>query len=91
MSKYASMLAAATPSGERVRRGPANQCFGIYEPDLEDAEAINEFRQRADQSWATAQVHFDGLAAVTRKIANDKFRYHWNRKCWCWPDDLRRP
>ena len=89
MSNLAKKLATAPPSGQRVRRGPGNQCAGIYSPDLEDAQAIAEFRSRPGESWRTAQNMFDELAAVTVTIANDKFRYHWARKCWCWPDDLR--
>lgn len=91
MSKIASKLAAAPPSGERVRRGPANQCFGVYAPDLEDAQAIDDFRRRPSESWPSAQAMFDDLAGVTRKIPNDKFRYHWRRRCFCWSDDLRLP
>lgn len=89
MSTLASKLAAAPPSGERIRRGPANVCHGVYEPDLEDAQAIQEFRSRPNESWATAQAMFDDLAGVKRKIPNDKFRYHWRRRCFCWPDDQR--
>ena len=91
MSKVADQMAAAPPSGDRVRRGPANVCGGIYDSDPEDAQAIEDFRRRQGESWATAQAMFDQLAGVTRKIPNDKFRYHWRRKCWCWPDDLRQP
>lgn len=91
MSKIASKLTTAPPSGQRVRRGPTNVCGGIYEPDLEDAQAIQEFRSRPNESWSTAQAMFDQLAGVAQKIPNDKFRYHWRRRCWCWPDDLRLP
>lgn len=90
MSAAAKKLAAAPPSSERVRRGPANQCEGVYEPDAEDAEAIDEFRKRPNESWATAQTRFDQVKGVTKRIKNDKFRYHWRRKCFCWPDDLRQ-
>ncbi len=89
MSKIAQELVSSDSSGNRVRRGPANVCSDIYEPDLEDAQAIQEFRHRPQESWSTAQAMFDQLAGVTRKIPNDKFRYHWRRRCWCWPDDLR--
>lgn len=91
MSKLAQKLAAAPPSGQRVRRGPANQCSGIYKPDLEDAEAIDEFRHRPDESWKSAQARYDQLAGITDNLRNDKFRYHWNRRCFCWPDELRQP
>jgi hypothetical protein len=90
MSKIAKKLATAPPTKARIRRGPSNICGPIYEPDLEDAQAIDEFRHRPGESWATAQVMFDDLAGVTTHILNDKFRYHWKRRCWCWPDDLRQ-
>jgi hypothetical protein len=73
-----------------VRRGPTNVCGGVYDADIEDANAIEEFRRRGGESWATAQAMFDKLADVQRKIPNDKFRYHWRRRCWCWPDELRQ-
>lgn len=89
MSAAAKKLATAPPSGQRVRRGPTNVCAPIYEADLEDAAAIEEFRNRPGESWATAQTMYDQLAGVTVRITNDKFRYHWRRRCFCWPDDLR--
>lgn len=89
MSKLAGKLTAAESSGQRVRFGPPNVCSGVYDADLEDAQAIDEFRRRPNESWATAQAMFDQLAGVTANIRNDKFRYHWRRKCWCWPDDQR--
>ena len=90
MSKVAGKLSAAPPTQKwAIKRGPTSVCHGVYEPDLEDADAIQEFRLRHGESWATAQVMFDDLAGVQRKIPNDKFRYHWRRRCYCWPDDLR--
>lgn len=91
MSAVAKKLAAAPPSVDRVRRGPTNVCGPIYEPDIEDAEAINDFRQKPTESWATAQAMYDNLLGVDKgkRITNDKFRYHWRRRCFCWPDDLR--
>lgn len=89
MSAAAKKLAAAPPSTERVRRGPRNMCEGVYEPDLEDAEAIHEFRHRPGESWKTAQAKYDDLTNPVRQIPNDKFRYHWHRRCQCWPEDLR--
>ena len=89
MTAAAKKLATAPPSGQRVRRGPVNQCEGVYLPDLEDAEAIQKFRQQSTESWATAQTMYDKLIAAKVRIPNDKFRYHWRRRCFCWPDDLR--
>lgn len=91
MSAVAKKLATAPPSGQRIRRGPTNLCEPIYEPDLEDANAIDEFRKRPGESWPTAQAMYDDLLGVekSKRIINDKFRYHWRRRCFCWPDDLR--
>lgn len=90
MSKLARQIAEVAPAQVRTRPGPPNQCLGVYDPDLEDATAIDKFRRREGQSWATAQVMFDSLAGITRNIRNDRFRYHWNLRCSCWPDDMRR-
>lgn len=90
MSAAAKKLTSAPPTGNRqTKRGPANRCAPIYRPDLEDAQAIDAFRHRPGESWATAHAMYDELAGVTTRIPTDKFRYHWNRRCWCWPDDLR--
>lgn len=89
MSSVAKKLAEAPSVPVRIKRGPNNQCRGVYEPDLEDAQAIDEFRHRPGQSWATAQTRFDELLKPSRHIPNDKFRYHWKRACFCWPDDQR--
>ena len=90
MSGIASKLTATPQRSERIRRGPSNVCGPIYAPDLDDAAAIEEFRTRPGESWATAQAQYDQLAGVTKAITNDKFRYHWRRRCFCWPDELRR-
>lgn len=90
MSAAAKKLDALPPSEDRVRKGPPNVCAPVYAPDLEDAAAIEAFRLRPGESWATTQKKFDELLGVSRHIPNDKFRYHWKRRCWCWPDDLRR-
>jgi len=90
MSQAARQLKEAPASAVRVKRGPANVCGPIYAPDLEDAEAINDFRLRPGESWATAQAQYDALLGVTKRITNDKFRYHWRRRCFCWPDELRQ-
>jgi len=89
MSAIAKKLTEARPDPVRHKPGPANKCHRIYKPDPEDAQAIHEFRTRDGQSWATAQRMYDELAGVTVQIPNDKFRYHWKRRCFCWPDDLR--
>lgn len=90
MSKLADQLAATPERAERIRRGPTGVCDGVYAPDLEDADAIEEFRKRPGESWATAQRQYDTLAGTEKTIPNDKFRYHFRRRCFCWPDDLRR-
>lgn len=90
MSKLAKQLASLPPSQERIRRGPSNVCGPVYEADADDAAAIDEFRHRPGESWRSAQKKFDELLGVERPIPNDKFRYHWNQRCFCWPDDMRR-
>jgi hypothetical protein len=72
-----------------VRRGPANACFPLYGAgDLEDWEAVEALC--ADRTWREVQQHVDGLAEVTKPLPLEKFRYHWRRRCFCWPEDLRR-
>lgn len=91
MSSLARKLAATPPSTpvQRVRPGPQPVCRVYGTGDLEDWEAIQEFRNRPTESWRTTQRHWDGLLGITQPILNDKFRYHWKRRCSCWPDDLR--
>lgn len=90
MSKLAKKIATSPTSLERVRRGPANLCFALYGAgDLEDWEAIEGLRAQGFD-WRQVQAHIDELADVKKPILLEKFRYHWRRRCFCWPEDLRR-
>ncbi len=93
MSKFAEKLAAAAPSTKRItQHGPTAKCRPLYgDGDLEDWEAITEFRHRNNESWRTAQDKWDSILGidVDKQLTNDKFRYHWSRRCYCWPDSLR--
>lgn len=93
MSKLASKIAATPlPSADRARRGPANACFPLYgHGDLEDWEALEALRVGPPQlEWRDVQAHIDRLADVQQPINLEKFKYHWRRRCFCWPVDLRR-
>ena len=88
MSRFAAI---PTPKPvERVRKGPSGVCHGVYPPatDLDDWAEVERLR-KAPSNWREAQVVVDGMLGITEPIPNDKFRYHWRRKCFCWPDDLR--
>lgn len=82
-------LAKTPVNYERSRRGPEPECTGVYPPGtLKDWEAVEARRLRT--SWTEAQIAVDKTLGVTDPILNDKFRYHWRRKCSCWPRELRR-
>lgn len=89
MSKLASKIQAApAPVVKPVKRGPENACFPLYGTgDLEDWEAVEALR--GDRTWREVQDHIDQLAGVEKRIPLEKFRYHWRRRCYCWPEDLR--
>jgi hypothetical protein len=89
MSRLAQSLATVTPEvSERVRKGPTGVCHGKYPADLEDWREVE--RLRLATSWREAQRLVDAQLDVADPIPNDKFRYHWRRKCWCWSDELRQ-
>lgn len=90
MSKIAQRLASSPATTDRVPPGPRSDCSELYGPgDLEDYAAIQEYRQRPGETWKTTQRRFDELLGTPRRIHNDKFRYHWNRRCACWTDEQR--
>lgn len=90
MSQLADKIATSPANLERVRRGPANSCFPLYGAgDLEDWEAVEGLRAQG-LDWRAVQAHIDTLAEVDKPIPLDRFRYHWRRRCFCWPEDLRR-
>jgi hypothetical protein len=89
MSKLATKLAPLGPPERQVRRGPANVCHPVYgDGDLDDWREIE--RLRADgHTWREVQAIVDGLLKIERPIHNDKFRRHWRRACFCWPEEHR--
>jgi len=89
MSNLASKLSDA-PAPSQVRRGPANQCLPLYGPgDMDDWEAVTSLREQG-HDWRSVQAIVDEAAGVERPLHLDKFRYHWNRKCFCWASEDRR-
>lgn len=90
MSKLASKIAAnPAPPLSPVKRGPANACFPLYGAgDHEDWQAVDALRE--GRTWREVQEHVDQLAGVTTPLPLEKFKYHWRRRCFCWPVDLRR-
>lgn len=98
MSKLAQKIATVRPADlpprQTWRRGPVNQCYRLYGAgDLEDWEAIEVLRQGSLEArplqWREVQREVDKGLGITRPLQIDKFRYHWKRKCYCWPEDLR--
>ena len=93
MSKLAQKIAELpVPNSAPTLRGPKNACFPLYgEGDLEDWEAIEHLRIGPPElEWRAVQAHIDNLAGITKPLPLEKFRYHWRRRCPCWPEDLRR-
>lgn len=89
MSKLAQQI-AELPAAPAPRRGPANACFPLYgHGDLEDWEAI-EARRSSGTEWRQVQHDVDQFLGIETPIPLEKFRYHWRRRCYCWPEDLRR-
>lgn len=90
MSRLAKQLRDAPTPGPRYTPGPSAACSLVYGPgDLEDHAAIHEYRQRPGETWRSTQTAWDALVGVTKALHNDKFRYHWNRRCACWTDEQR--
>lgn len=90
MSNLAQLIAETTPPPlTGIKRGPDNQCFPLYgEGDHEDWQAVDALRE--GRTWRQVQEHVDALKGVTAPLNLEKFKYHWRRRCACWPTDLRR-
>lgn len=91
MSKLARKIATASILLEPSRKGPPNCCFPLYGAgDLEDWQAIEGLRAQG-LDWRSVQVQVDELAGIEQgRLPLEKFKYHWRRRCFCWPVDLRR-
>ena len=85
----ASQLAAANHDGTEPRKGPLGECHVYGEGNLEDWEAV-EAKRRQGWQWSDVQAAVDEIAGVTHPIPLTKFKYHWRRRCYCWPRELRR-
>lgn len=73
----------------RDPRGPAPACQALYleHSTEEDWTAVEGLRQKS--SWKFAQAKVDEMLKVEHPLPLEKFRYHWRRRCSCWPEDLR--
>jgi len=56
---------------------------------MDDWEAVTSLREQG-HDWRSVQAIVDEAAGVERPLHLDKFRYHWNRKCFCWASEDRR-
>jgi hypothetical protein len=91
MSKLASKITATPIDATRQRPGPPNRCFPLYgDGDLEDWQAVEALRYDGRLDWRSVQAHVDKLAGVEQPLPLEAFRRHWRRRCYCWPQDLRR-
>lgn len=73
----------------KARKGPLGAC-DVYGPgDLEDWAAVTRLR-RAPNTWADAQVAVDTAAGIATPINDDRFRYHWSKKCDHWTVEQKR-
>jgi hypothetical protein len=87
MSKLAQQLPTAETITTRTRRGPSGACDVYGDGDLDDCRAVDKLRRST--TWATAQRAVDETLGV-RPIDENKFRYHWRRKCWHWTEEQRQ-
>ena len=84
MSALANALSEVDPDDiPRTRKGPEGACAGRYPADVEDWEQVEALRCKV--TWKGAQVVVDDKLGLTTHVPNDVFRYHWRRKCSCWP------
>lgn len=91
MSKLAKKIADAPVAAIPTRPGPPNKCLPLYGVgDEEDWQAVEDLRNERGLDWRSVQAHVDQLAGVTQHLPLEAFRRHWRRRCFCWPEDLRR-
>lgn len=87
MSKLANKLPTADEvRTARVRKGPTGACDVYGDGDLTDWAAVE--RLRLATSWASAQRAVDETLNV-KALDENKFRYHWRRKCWHWTEEQK--
>jgi hypothetical protein len=100
VSKLAKKIAPEGSTAPRRPRkpGPLGQCFQLYDVgDMEDWAAVDALRYEKDSKtkeplgWRGAQARIDGILGITpgERLDLERFRYHWRRRCACWPKDLR--
>lgn len=85
----AEQLAAAGVDGYRGKQGPAPACAALYAQSTSEDDWTAVDNLRLQTSWKFAQVKVDEMLGVEQPIPLEKFRYHWRRRCSCWPEDLR--
>ena len=85
----AERLAALDTSDFTAVPGPVPACQRVYaeHSDEETWAAVHDLVSRT--SWKFAHERIDSLLEVTERIGMEKFRYHWRRRCSCWPPELR--
>ena len=87
MPKLEAQLDNLPTQHKPTKRGPRPSCDVYGEGTLEDWEAVQ--KRRNQTSWDEAQMALNKVRGIATPIPNGRFRYHWNRHCGCWPEDLR--
>jgi hypothetical protein len=80
----ASKLAAA-PTMKVARKGPPPACE-IYGPGDDSVVQVIEQRRANGETWLVIQRILDEILDVPKAIHNDKFRYHFTKKCGHWDE-----
>lgn len=78
----ASKLAAAPPL-KVTRKGPPPACE-VYGPGDQAVVDVIDDRRRSGETWQAIQRILDGILGIEKPIHNDKFRYHFTKKCGHW-------
>jgi hypothetical protein len=99
VSKLAKKIAPkGTPATPRRpgAPGPRAECARLYRDhaDLADWQAVQYLRETKNaagvrRDWRAVQIEVDEMLGVTEPIAKERFRYHWLRRCDCWPPELK--
>lgn len=75
------------PIVKPTRKGPPPACDIYGVGDLEDFTTLRN-RRLDGEVWVAQQRLVDAKRGVTKRVDNNKFRYHWSGKCGHW-DHLR--